>query len=716
MGLSFINPIRFMSSSVLLLVVAASALAASREEITIYRDEFGTPHVYATTAEGACFGHGYAQATDRLEELLKQYMRSAGTMSEAFGPEFYRDDYRQRLYRHAAIAKEKYPTLDAKSRALIEAYQAGVKLYMKEHPSEVPDWAPEIEPWMCVALGRYIIWGWPEGEAGGDLERSGIKPDPVEYHGSNQWLVAADRTAYKAPIALIDPHLSWYGAFRFYEARLYGGEIEFSGMAILGNPLPALGHSRYCSIAMTTGGPDTSDVYEEELNPDNPRQYRYDGQWVDMEVKPEVIRVKAKDGDAVTEKKVELEYTRHGPVVARKDGKAYVFAIPYASEVGLAEQTYRMATARNLAEMKKALSMLQLMMQNVMIGTVDGDIFYVRNGRVPIRAEGFDHKRAMPGNTSKSEWRGIHPFADLVQVTNPRQGYMQNCNVSPQFIMRDSGLKPSPEWPYLFNGFENLQKAFDNPLHQRAAMCVDLLHDARNMTIDQAIEIAMSPAVYGADAWQEKLRAAWAGASAEVRADKDLTALYELIVNWSRRCEAENTGAVAYKYWKQAFPADVVLADRAGMAPPTSATDDVLIEKLKVAAGKLKEDFGRFDVPYGEVYRVGRAGTDRSWPVSGGSVNQIATPRAISFDPIEGTKKYLGRGGQTSTQIVLLTKPPKSWTVLPLGESDDKDGPHYDDQARRLFSKGTMKPTYFLDKDAVVRNAESKTVVYRDVN
>jgi acyl-homoserine lactone acylase PvdQ len=29
---------------------------------------------------------------------------------------------------------------------------------------------------------------------------------------------------------------------------------------------------------MTTGGPDTSDIFEEELNPANPRQYRYDGQ------------------------------------------------------------------------------------------------------------------------------------------------------------------------------------------------------------------------------------------------------------------------------------------------------------------------------------------------------------------------------------------------------------------------------------------------------
>ena len=65
---------------------------------------------------------------------------------------------------------------------------------------------------------------------------------------------------------------------------------------------------------------------------------------------------------------------------------------------------------------------------------------------------------------------------------------------------------------------------------------------------------------------------------------------------------------------------------------------------------------------------------------------------------------------------MLLTNPPKSWSVLPLGESDHKDSAHYDDQARRLFSKGTLKPTYFLDKGELIRHVESKTVVYREVN
>ena len=117
-------------------------------------------------------------------------------------------------------------------------------------------------------------------------------------------------------------------------------------------------------------------------------------------------------------------------------------------------------------------------------------------------------------------------------------------------------------------------------------------------------------------------------------------------------------------------------------------------------------DFGRYDVRYGDVYRVGRAGGGQTWPVSGGSVDHIATPRAISFDPIPNTKTFLGRGGQTSTQIVLLTKPPQSWTLLPLGESDHPDSPHYQDRdvsRRRVCAQ-------------LLKHVENKTVLWHGGN
>ena len=200
----------------------------------------------------------------------------------------------------------------------------------------MPAWAPKLEPWQIIALGRYIIWGWPEGEAGGDLKRVGIDPDPVAYHGSNEMLLAPSRTAMHAPIAVMDPHLSWYGEFRFYEMRIYGGELSFSGAAILGLPFPSLGHNRYLSIAMTTGGPDTSDAYEEEVKDG---KYRFKDEWRPLEVRTERIGVKV--GGEVKWQDVRIESTHHGPIVAHKDGKAYSMAIPYANEYRLLETAWQ---------------------------------------------------------------------------------------------------------------------------------------------------------------------------------------------------------------------------------------------------------------------------------------------------------------------------------------------------------------------------------------
>ena len=66
-----------------------------------------------------------------------------------------------------------------------------------------------------------------------------------------------------------------------------------------------------------------------------------------------------------------------------------------------------MVTAHNLTEMKKALGMLQFMAQNIMVGTVDGDIYYVRNGRVPVRPKGCDISKPCRGPAAIANGRGF---------------------------------------------------------------------------------------------------------------------------------------------------------------------------------------------------------------------------------------------------------------------------------------------------------------------
>jgi acyl-homoserine lactone acylase PvdQ len=467
---------------------------------------------------------------------------------------------------------------------------------------------------------------------------------------------------------------------------------------------------------MTTGGPDTSDIYEEELNPANPRQYRYDGQWRDLQIRREKIGVKK--GDGVDWKEVEVEFTHHGPVVAHKGGKAYSMAIPYANEVGLMDQSHEMMMARNLDEMKRALGHLQLMSQNIMVGTVQGDIYYLRTGRVPIRAKGVDPGKPIPGNTSATEWQGIHPLSDLVQITNPPSGYMHNCNVTPFGMMKDSPLVPEKYASYIYNASRTA------PRHQRAEMMTDLLDAANKVTLDDMINIAFSPQVYHAELWQARLKAAWAkasgatngssdGAKSRPGVNADASEVYDLIQKWNRRSDADSEGALAFYAFKKGLGPDLSKQVDA----PVAITDEQLIAAVGKASEWLKSNFGSLRAPYGKYFRVGRQGGDRTFPVGGGSLNgrdndvAMATPRAISFGPVG--KEMVGAGGQTSTQIVVMTNPPKSYAIIPLGESDHKESGHWDDQAEKLFSKSKAAPTFFMDRNELMKHVTAKKVLRR---
>jgi acyl-homoserine lactone acylase PvdQ len=116
-------------------------------------------------------------------------------------------------------------------------------------------------------------------------------------------------------------------------------------------------------------------------------------------------------------------------------------------------------------------------------------------------------------------------------------------------------------------------------------------------------------------------------------------------------------------------------------------------------------------VAYGKYFRVGRQGGARTYPVGGGSVSEagMATPRAIGFN--KTGKEMVGRSGQTSTQIVVMTDPPESYTVVPLGASDHPESGHWDDQAEKLFSKSKVTPTYFLNRKELLKHVTATKIL-----
>jgi acyl-homoserine lactone acylase PvdQ len=281
---------------------------------------------------------------------------------------------------------------------------------------------------------------------------------------------------------------------------------------------------------------------------------------------------------------------------------------------------------------------------------------------------------------------------------------MHNDNVTPFGMMKDSPLTPEKysQFPYIYNATR------DMPRHQRAEMETDLLDATHEVTVEQAIDLAFNPQVYHAELWQARLKQAWGKAD-----DKSKTAgaeqVAELIEHWNRRSDADSEGALAYYAFKKGLGPNLARK----VEPPSDLTDEQVLKGLDQAAEWLKKNFDALHVPYGKYFRVGRQGGDHTYPLGGGSVADagMATVRATSYRSVG--KEMVGQGGQTSTQIVILTDPPESYTIVPLGASDHKESGHWDDQAEKLFSKSQATPTYFMRRDQLLKHVTStKTLEY----
>jgi acyl-homoserine lactone acylase PvdQ len=675
--------------------------------IVVYRDEYGVPHIYAPTAEDGLYAMGYCQAEDRLEELLKNYLRATGEMAAAFGPGEFLGDLQARLWRQEEIARKNYGRIRPEVRKHLASFIRGINDYMDAHRGQVPEWWGDrkVVVSMAVAHSRQFMWGWPSGQALAELQRGGITPNfTADLRSSNEMAIAPSRTSVKAPILIIDPHLSWWGPQRFWEFRIHAGVLNGSGFTIPGSPYVGLGHNDYVAWAMTTGGPDTADVYRLTLNPANRLQYRYDGGWKTLVPRRVAIAVKGE------EKPREIAFydSHYGPIVASKDNGAYAAKLAYADEVQFAEAFYLFNVAKGVADFRKGLDLNQIMPQNVMVADTSGNIYYQRTGRVPIRPDGYDFTRPVDGSTSRTEWLGIHPARDLMAVENPPQGYMQNCNVPPDVMMVDSPLTPDRWKGYLFN-----QQS--GRTHQRGARAVQLLQASISLTPEEARAIALDTYCYQYNRWVEALQQADGKFGAPYQASADYQAGLRDILGWNGRSDFDSRGALKFYYWRRLCETTIgsykQLAGRLAdymealgrPGNPTAATSDEeqkgMVLALAGAMKMMREDLGTLDATYGRVFRVGRA--EKSWPVGGGSLPEegMATLRAIGFGQPRHDHTRWGYTGQTSTQVVVLTRPIQSWTQPPIGESDHPSSPFYCDQAERLFSNGRMKPTWYLKGD-----------------
>jgi acyl-homoserine lactone acylase PvdQ len=659
-------------------VILVAGAVSHAAEVTVHRDTWGVPHVYGDSREAAAYGLGWAQAEDRLADLLLAYRMAEGRLASVAGADALESDLGARRARHAAVARRRYGDLSADTRSLVESFVAGVRDYMSEHPQAVPSWAEPPEPQQVVALYRAFAYVWPLGQARGDLER-GRSPASEEQRGSNQWVIGASRTEEGASITLIDPHLSWESPNRLYEAHVHGGDLDSFGFHVIGTPILALGHTNVLAWGLTTGGPDCADVYEERVHPEDPLRYEYDGDWRRVEVEEVEIEVHTAAGPRIEKRRIER--THHGAILEREPGRAFAMRTAYDDEIGIVEQWLAMARARNLGEFVDALSANQALPQNLIYSDVRGNVYYLRAGRVPVRPDGFEWDRPLPGWTSRSEWTGIHPLRDLVQMLNPPGGIVQNCNVSPGTMVPGFPL-PRELYPgYVYNVATDRTNA-------RGRRALALLQAKPKLDLEDAMAIALDTLADGADERQRALRAAFDVHRSDFAT---LEPAVDLLLAWDGRIDAESRAAALYRTWMRAGPAEEGLA---------------LLETLRSAVEEMQRVHGRLDVPWGEIHRIRRG--DRSWPVGGCASDGISTLRSVRYTaPDERGISYATGGILAAMVVVLREGAVRSYSLTPFGQSDDPASPHFADQAEKLFGPGKMKPTWY-SKEELLRHVESR--------
>jgi len=431
------------------------------------------------------------------------------------------------------------------------------------------------------------------------------------------------------------------------------------------------------------------------------------------------------------EQVLRLSDSHHGPVVARSATTAYAIRSAYADVVDVNAVWLAFNTARDYRGVEAGLALLQVLPHNAMAADTAGNVYYQRAGRVPRRPAGYDWSQPVDGSTSTTEWRGLHPASDLLQVANPPQGYMQNCNVPPDAMMEGSPFTPDRTPAYLFADRTQAQ-AFGHArtsgwTNSRGARAVALLKAEPRMTVDRAMAIANDIRPFSAHHWVRVLVRAHATSGSLHAGDPAYAAGVRELQAWDCELRADSRPALKYAWWRTQLLADLggqrlaSLAARIdGLREPLGETYDAPVlsdDELRTVAAsfaralaRMRSELGTLDRAYGDVFRVGRG--DRSWPVEGGMAERLGltTLRSVSYGAPRSDDTRWGAGGQTSTILVVLTRPIHSWTMVPLGQSDRPDSAHYRDQAEKLFSLRQMKPSWWTP-EGLSGHIESRTVL-----
>ena len=675
-----------LSSSTNAATVQERSAETLARQVTIYRDLYGVPHVFGKTDASTVFGFAYAQAEDNFWQIEDNYIRALGRSAEIYGEATLNEDRLNHALEIPRLAREEYARLDSHTRALCDAYAAGLNYYLKQHNETKPRLLTQIEPWYPLAFIRYNYYqnGFAYDPAIDfrNLQTAENNQVPKDDQGSNGWVIAPSKSASGYAMLFINPHLPFFGPGQVYEGHVHSDQgWNFTGYTRFGFPFPYVGHNENGGWVSTDNAADLTDVYVETFdNPSRPLDYRYGSGYRTATEHKEEIRVKTQNG--IETRQYTMRRTHHGPIIATRDGKPLAIRMAKFEDDGWLREWYEMTRANSLAELKRAMSPLNMLFGNVMYADRQGNIFYLYNGAVPRRNPQFDWSKPVDGSDPATEWQGYHTVDELPQLTNPKAGWMQNCNTTP-FLLTSEGNPDSKTFPpYMVREGDNL----------RGEISRRILSQDKKFTFDEWRTAAFDTTVIGADKYLPSMLAVLKkrldeGATPDQESQKLRAALDELS-RWNHRSTSDSIAMTLFSLWRD--------------GTSRSDSDEKQIGALMEVLKTLERDFGTWRVAWGDINRLQRRDESKeesfadnrpSIAVPGVSGRNGAVFTFYSTE-VKGQKKRYGVAGGTYISVVEFAPKVRALSVHVFGSSGHPESRHRTDQSP-LYARGEFKPAWF---------------------
>jgi len=656
------------------------------DHIEIVRDNYGVPHIYAPTDAEVAYGFAWAQAEDHFKLIQEAYLAGNGLLGKRIGLKAAGADFLTQLIQSEETVDKYYNTLDKKFIALAEAFAAGLNAYSKKHPEEILE--KKLFPLTVKKLLRYtqlqlFISNEADKLVSGIVNNSLSWPYKIEEasKGSNFIAVSRNRTGSDETFLAINTHQPLEGPTSWYEAHLVSEEgTNIIGAAFPGTPCILTGANEYLGWTHTVNYPDKADVYALQMHPKKKDVYLVDGKPYTLEKFKAKLTVKFLGINIPIKKK--FYKSIYGPTLKNKTG-VYAVRTPSTTNITAIEQWWKMNKATNFSEFYKALEMKALPGYNIGYADRNDTIFYISNGKIPIRAKGYDWTDVVPGNTKETLWDSYYDIKDLPQVVKPKSGFVYNANHSP---FKSSSEADNPI-------AENFAKEinFETYDNNRSTRLLQLLEEEERIDYKRFKRIKYdhqlpTPLQYN----YMDLNPLF---DMKVADYPEVSTLLTDIQNWDRITNPTSYGAGAYaSLYYQLTPFYYQLGkDRV-------FTKEALYEALKITKAHLKTYFNAERIQLGEFQKLVRG--NKELPIFG--LPDVVT--AMRGQPYKDGKIKITHG-ESYIGLVRFT-PNKTYfeSVISFGNSRRPESPHYTDQME-LYSNFETK-TMSFDRSDVMKTAK----------